>query len=40
MTGIATIINMFFGVPVGVMIIILNIPLILLNTRYFGKSSS
>ena len=37
MTGIATIINMFFGVPVGVMIIILNIPLILLNTRYFGK---
>ena len=36
MTGI-TIINMFFGVPVGVMIIILNIPLILLNTRYFGK---
>ena len=37
MTGIATIINMFFGVPVGVMIIILNIPLILLNTSYFGK---
>ena len=37
MTGIATIIDMFFGVPVGVMIIILNIPLILLNTRCFGE---
>ena len=37
MTGVATILNMFFGVPVGVMIIILNIPLILLNTRHFGR---
>lgn len=36
MTGIATVINMFFGAPVGVMIILLNVPLIIANTYFFG----
>ena len=36
MTGIATVLNMFFGTPVGIMIILLNIPLIAANTYFFG----
>ncbi len=37
MTGISTVLNMFFGTPVGLTIIILNIPLIIANTYFFGK---
>jgi len=37
MTGIATVLNLFFGAPVGITIIILNIPLIIANTFFFGK---
>jgi len=37
MTGISTVINIFFGFPVGVMIIILNIPLVAANAVLFGK---
>lgn len=36
MTGIATVLNMFFNTPVGVMIIVLNIPLFIANTYFFG----
>lgn len=37
MTGIATVLNIFFGSPVGITIILLNIPLIIANTRIFGR---
>ncbi|MBQ2765999.1 MAG: YitT family protein [Clostridia bacterium] len=36
MTGISTVLNIFLGTPVGLMIIILNIPLVILNTYFFG----
>ncbi|MFA6948771.1 MAG: YitT family protein [Eubacteriales bacterium] len=36
-TGIATVVNMFLGAPVGVVIMIVNIPLLLVNTRIFGR---
>ncbi len=36
MTGIATVINFFTKFPVGLAIIILNIPLLIANTRVFG----
>jgi uncharacterized membrane-anchored protein YitT (DUF2179 family) len=38
MTGIATVINLFLNVPIGIMIILLNIPLLILNTWKFGGS--
>ncbi len=37
MTGISTVLNIFFGAPVGITIILLNIPLIIANTRIFGR---
>ncbi len=37
MTGIATVLNMFLGTPVGITIIVLNIPLLIANTYFFGK---
>lgn len=36
-TGVATIITHFINLPVGFTIIILNIPLIILNTRRYGR---
>lgn len=36
MTGVSTVINMFFNTPVGITIIILNIPLFIANTYFFG----
>ncbi len=36
-TGIATILNIFFKAPVGITIILLNIPLIIANTKFFGS---
>ncbi|MCI8388661.1 MAG: YitT family protein [Clostridiales bacterium] len=36
MTGIATVVNLYVNIPVGIMIILLNIPLVILNTRRFG----
>ena len=36
-TGVATIITHFLSLPVGFTIIILNIPLIILNTRRYGR---
>ena len=38
MTGIATVINMLSGAPVGMMIILLNIPLLIANACFFGKN--
>lgn len=37
MTGISTVLNIFLGTPVGLMIILLNIPLIIANTYLFGR---
>ena len=37
MTGIATVLNLFWQLPIGLMIILLNIPLVILNTRKFGR---
>ncbi len=37
MTGIATVINVYSGIPVGIMIVILNIPLLFANAYFFGK---
>ncbi len=37
MTGIATVINFFTKFPVGLAIIILNIPLLIANTKVFGR---
>ena len=37
LTGVATIITMFVNLPVGLTIILLNIPLIILNTRRYGR---
>lgn len=36
MTGIATVLNILFNTPVGLMIIVLNIPLFVANTFAFG----
>ncbi len=36
-TGIATLIKLYFGVPVGLMILILNLPLIIWNTKLYGR---
>ena len=36
-TGVATIITHFLSLPVGFTIIVLNIPLIILNTRRYGR---
>lgn len=36
-TGIATLINHFLKFPVGLAIIIINIPLLIANTHFFGK---
>lgn len=35
-TGIATILNILFGTPVGVMIVLINVPLVLINALKFG----
>ena len=37
-TGIATILNYLFGLPIGTMIIVINIPLFAVALRYLGKS--
>ncbi len=37
MTGIATVINFFTNFPVGIAIILLNIPLLIANTHFFGR---
>lgn len=36
MTGIATVLNILFSTPVGLMIMVLNIPLFVANACYFG----
>lgn len=36
MTGVSTVLNIFLGTPVGITIIILNIPLFIANTYFFG----
>ncbi len=36
MTGISTVLNIFFKTPVGITIIILNIPLFIANAYFFG----
>jgi len=38
MTGIATVVHLFFGFPVGITILCLNVPLIFLNARRLGRS--
>ena len=36
-TGIATLIKLYFGLPVGLMILVLNLPLIIWNTKLYGR---
>ncbi len=36
-TGIATLIKLYFGLPVGLMILILNLPLLIWNTKLYGR---
>ncbi|MBE6611450.1 MAG: YitT family protein [Ruminococcaceae bacterium] len=37
MTGIATVLNILTGFPVGIAIILLNVPLVLLNAKKYGR---
>lgn len=37
MTGVSTVLNIFLGTPVGITIILLNIPLFIANTYFFGR---
>ncbi|MBQ8509244.1 MAG: YitT family protein [Clostridia bacterium] len=36
MTGVATVINLFWGLPIGLMILLLNVPLLIVNTKRYG----
>ncbi|MCC8023634.1 MAG: YitT family protein [Clostridiales bacterium] len=36
-SGIATVLNYLFGLPVGTMVLLINIPLLFLGWRYLGK---
>lgn len=35
-TGIATVLNILFNTPIGLMIIVINVPLVIINWRIFG----
>lgn len=35
-TGISTVLNILFNTPVGIMIILINVPLVLINLKVFG----
>ena len=37
MTGIATVLNLYFSLPIGLVILLLNLPLMVLGARRFGR---
>jgi len=37
MTGIATVLNLYFSLPIGLVILVLNLPLMALGARRFGR---
>ncbi len=37
LTGIATVLKIYFDIPVGTMIFVMNVPLVLLNAKFFGR---
>lgn len=37
MTGIATVLNLYFALPIGLVILVLNLPLMVLGARRFGR---